>query len=98
MRNDITVKQGDVLEFDADIKTEACADYELEEGENLWFVVSQNDTDVLQKIQPDKHFDFGACNLPLGTYRTELGIILADGKEKTLMQARLFVEERLYDE
>lgn len=98
MRNDIYVKQGDNLEFDADIRTECCEEYELAEGEHLWFIVSQNDTDVLIQNQHDKHFDFGACTLPLGTYRTELGIILADGKEKTLMQARLFVEERLYDE
>lgn len=95
---ELTTVQGDALEFTFNIIDENEEDYELQEGEKLFFMVGPYCVSGDCKIhieQPEKYFQIPKVDLEPGTYEFDAGIIFADGRTKTLIdveQGRLRVK------
>lgn len=90
----------DVLEFDVELIDEDKNPYELDDGDKLWFVVKKTMDDIEELIhieQSELHFvaDTSELELDAGKYKYEIGIIFANGKEKTLAQGTLAINPKM---
>lgn len=90
--------QGDTWEFDVTI-SDKDGIYELQDGDILWFTIKRSIEDeeyVMNINQTSTHFKITDTDIEAYEYYSfEIGIIFANGDERTLIQGRLNVLERL---
>ena len=87
---ELTVVQGDALEFNLTIMDETGKEYALQDGEKVFFMVGPFCTSgncKIHEIQTNNYFHIDKVNLEPGTYDFDAGIIFADGTTKTLIDA-----------
>lgn len=87
---ELTVVQGDALEFNLTIIDEAGSEYTIQEHEKLFFMVGPFCTSgkcEIHEIQTSNYFRIEKVDLEPGTYDFDAGIIFADGTVKTLIEA-----------
>lgn len=82
--------QGDALEFEFTITDETGEPYEMQEGDKLFFMVAESCISGDCKIhieQAESYFQISKIDLKPGNYDFDAGIIFADGRVKTLINA-----------
>lgn len=87
---ELTAVHGDALEFNFTITDANGEPYELEQGDKLFFTVAESCVSGDCKIhieQPGTFFQIHKLNLKPGNYDFDAGIIFADGRIKTLINA-----------
>ena len=87
---ELTVVQGDALEFNLTIIDKAGKEYTLQDGEKLFFMVGPFCTSGkcgIHEIQTSNYFLIKKVDLDPGTYDFDAGIIFADGTVRTLIEA-----------
>lgn len=90
----------DVLEFDVVLTQEDGTAFKLEDNDKLWFAVKAHYADeepLVYVLQHDTHFkiDGKKNEIPAGVYHYELGILFSDNTERTLINSKLYVNNKI---
>lgn len=89
---------GRTFEFEAAVLGEDGSEYELQDGDRLFFLVDRqyrNEPPLLSLIQPDTHFKVKRLELPPNQYDFEFGILFANGDAYSII-ARKFGKLKVY--
>lgn len=83
--------EGRTFEFEVIVKDSEGNDYEMQEGDELYFLAAKRDdpdatAPIIRMAQADSHFKIKKLDLEPGMYEFEFGIRFANGDEHPIVR------------